>query len=384
MSARNVALLLAGLMLAAQPSQAQTRARLLLGGGTATDLQGVRSGAWLFAPSLSFAPDRNAVVALGGRFTRFTDQGWSVGGTAATALRLPVASTVGILLTGNGDLVRTSYHATYLSATGIPALEWRPGGLTLWAGFRLATARTTLDSRLPLSPRPPLTLSGSGPAFGAGYQWPGITLGYREEHSRPGGSSVTDRTVSLTLTRGPVSVGGSLGLRRGEAEQRTFGSANLSLTLVGGVDLVATAERYPSNLLTGTLPGRALTAGLSLGFGGPRGSPAFPRPAGVPPLPAGMTRLAYTAPEAERVEVAGDWNRWHPQALARTGNGVWYLDLAIPAGYYRYAFRVNGTNWKVPKGVAAVDDGFGGKSAWLSVSEPGRTASQSANRKEAP
>jgi hypothetical protein len=29
-----------------------------------------------------------------------------------------------------------------------------------------------------------------------------------------------------------------------------------------------------------------------------------------------------------------------------------------------------------------VDDGFGGKSGWLTVREPGRTTRQSANRKE--
>jgi 1,4-alpha-glucan branching enzyme len=100
--------------------------------------------------------------------------------------------------------------------------------------------------------------------------------------------------------------------------------------------------------------------------------------------PAGATRLALAAPEASRVEVAGDWNGWQLVALTRSTNGVWYADLPIPSGVYRYAYRIDSKTWEVPKGVAAVNDGFGGKSAWLTVRESGRTAAQSANRKEAP
>jgi hypothetical protein len=70
------------------------------------------------------------------------------------------------------------------------------------------------------------------------------------------------------------------------------------------------------------------------------------------------------------VEVAGDWNHWRPVPLTRGNNGVWYGDFAIAPGLYRYAFRINGTVWEVPEGVAAVNDGFGGKSAWLSVRKP--------------
>ena len=45
----------------------------------------------------------------------------------------------------------------------------------------------------------------------------------------------------------------------------------------------------------------------------------------------------------------------------------------IPPGQYRYAFRVDDKEWKVPEGAAASDDDFGGKSAWLVVATPGST-----------
>jgi 1,4-alpha-glucan branching enzyme len=70
------------------------------------------------------------------------------------------------------------------------------------------------------------------------------------------------------------------------------------------------------------------------------------------------------------VELAGDWNNWVPRAMRRDAAGVWYQDVQLAPGAYRYAFRVDGQRWTVPRGAATVDDGFGGRSAWLSVPAP--------------
>jgi 1,4-alpha-glucan branching enzyme len=90
----------------------------------------------------------------------------------------------------------------------------------------------------------------------------------------------------------------------------------------------------------------------------------------IAPPARGMTRVAIRAGEARRVDLAGDFSKWQPIAARRADNGVWYVDLDLPPGEYRYAFRVDGKDWRVPEGVAAVDDEFGGKSAWLRVSRP--------------
>jgi 1,4-alpha-glucan branching enzyme len=94
----------------------------------------------------------------------------------------------------------------------------------------------------------------------------------------------------------------------------------------------------------------------------------MPSPAGVPSPAPGSTRISIRAADAERVDLAGDFNKWQPVAATRAGNGVWYVDLPLPPGEYRYAFRINGKEWRVPEGVAAADDDFGGKAAWLTVS----------------
>jgi len=365
-------------------------ARLLLGGGTATDLRGVRSGAWSVAPSLNLQPSAAFALGFGGRGTRFSDGEWSLGGSASAAFRLPLPSGFGLQLGGGGEAIRTSYHASYLWAEGDPALAWRHGPLTLWGGAHGATARTTLAaSGLPLAANT-LTRSQLGPVFGVGLHFVDperrstVELTYREEHGRPGGISLADRSGSVALAEGTVALSGTLGYRDGPDEQRLFGGARVAVTLVPGVTVIGAAESYPANRLLGTVGGRSFTAGLSLGIGGPRRVTSLPVARGVPAVTPGFTRLSFRAKEAERVEVAGDWNGWHLLPLTRAANGVWYADLAIPRGLYRYAFRVNGTHWEVPKGIAAVDDGFGGKSAWLSVTGPPQAAAQSANRKEAP
>jgi len=381
-------------LLGAAIAQGQTAsAKLLIAGGTATDLRGVRSGAYSIAPSLLLAPSASVALSLGGRGTRFSGGEWSLGGNGALAARGVLGAGFALRLDGDGEAIRASYRATYLLAEALPALEWRHSAITLWAGARAATARTSFDAgRLPsaLSPGGTQTASQAGAAFGAALRLASLTrrwdarLSYREEHGRPAGIPVVDRTAGLSVSRGALGVAASLGKRNAADENRLFGGARISVGLTPALALVGAAESYPSNRLTGAVGGRAFTAGLSLALGGAHSPRALPKPAGVPQVRPLYTRLSLSAPAAHQVEVAGDWNEWRPVPLSKSSNGVWYVDLMIPAGSYRYGFRVDGTSWTIPKGVAAVNDGFGGKSAWLSVPETGRTGSQSANRKEAP
>lgn len=374
----------------AQPATA----RVLVAGGTATDLRGVHSGAYTVAPSLLLTPAGSVALSFGGRGTRFSGGEWSLGGSTGLALSGGLGAGLSLVLNGSGDAIHTSYGATYLSADGLPALEWHRGPIALWGGIHAAAARSTVAALggRPLLPSGSnqLTRTLTGPAFGGSVHltsWDqriSGTLSYREEHGRPDGVQVTDRTVGLSVASHGLALNGSIGKRSAADESPWFGGARLAVALIPGVALIGAAESYASNRLTGTLGGRAFTAGLSLGFGGPRAPRPLPTPAGVSRAAPELTRLSLAAPQARQVEVAGDWNGWRLVPLARSANGVWYVDLAIPPGGYRYSFRIDGTAWEIPKGVAAVNDGFGGKSAWLTVRESGRTAAQSANRKEAP
>ena len=61
-----------------------------------------------------------------------------------------------------------------------------------------------------------------------------------------------------------------------------------------------------------------------------------------------LVRLMFDAPDARRVAVAGDFNRWDAEAtpLVRDSRSHrWSVTLAVRDGDHRYAFVVDGTRW---------------------------------------
>ncbi len=80
-------------------------------------------------------------------------------------------------------------------------------------------------------------------------------------------------------------------------------------------------------------------------------------------------RLTFHSPQAQRVAVAGDFNKWKTDAHEmKKSNGIWSIDLKLKPGIYSYSFVVDGKSW-VPDPGAEVfqDDGFGSRNAVLKV-----------------
>lgn len=389
---------LAGLLLALVPgplSGQRVEGRLGLSGGSATDERGLRASAYSFAGSLTVPASPRATLSLGGGFTRFDAGDWSLAGSGVFAGHASVVGPVGFGLTTGGAATRTSYDASILAADVIPTLELRFPRVRIFAGARGALARTSFDAPDPQgpggifrSPAPrPIERSGLGPAVGvsvtlATFEAGGLVAGYRGERLRVEGETVDDHVARVAVLAYPVTLSGSLGLRRSPSERSTYGGARLSVAVAGPVLVDLAAESYPTNALTGTAAGRSVSAGLSIALGGMKRPRPLPAPAGVGRPAAGLVRLSIRAPDAERVEVAGDWNNWRFLAAARAPNGVWYADLAIPPGEYRYAFRLNGRRWAVPEGAVSVDDGYGGTSALLVVRAAGRREMASRTNRE--
>lgn len=384
-TAREAAGLLLATLLhaAAHPLVAQHTTQVSLFGGVATDQLGRRSNAIGVSPSLTFAPGTNVSAQLAGNATRFAADAWSLGGSAAVLGREPFGRR--LALTVRGDASASRLHgggsATFLQGEISPTLELNVSRATLFGGGRLAGGATSQAVRAPaaglLTPGTHRTSrssrSGAGALYGAVVTLidegeTSAALSGREDRVRVGGVAFVDRTVSLAVARGAASVAANLGSRRGPDDRGTFGSATLVLPLAPRAALEVSGGRYASNPLVGTPAGEFLSVGISLRFTGEH-EPRLPRPADVPPPARGMTRLSIRAPDARTVEIAGDFNRWNAVSARRAPNGVWYADLRLGPGRYRYAFRVNGVEWRVPDGATAVDDGFGGKSAWLSVDE---------------
>lgn len=373
-------------LLSQRASAQQTQTQIAVSGGVATDQRGVHSSAITIAPTLSLLPASGVSLQLGGNATRFSTQVWSLGANAALSGRNPLGRFAALTLSANGSASTLASGASGTFALGeiVPAVELFAGPLTLFGGVR-ATAGRSSQPGIVAAP-PPIfggprdapsiveTTSGAGPLFGAALRLNGsagsMQLGAREDRLHVADETLVDRSISLVAAHDRITVGAALGRRSAPGENVTFASVSTSLRLTSDVSLDIAAGRYPTNRVLNTPAGRYASAGLSLHFGGVDRAPELPRPSGVRSPRAGMTRLSIRAPDARRVEVAGDFTEWKFVAASRAANGVWYADLTIPPGQYRYAFRINGTEWRVPDGATAVADGFGGKSAWITV--PGR------------
>lgn len=88
-------------------------------------------------------------------------------------------------------------------------------------------------------------------------------------------------------------------------------------------------------------------------------------------------RFVLVAPRASSVALVGDFNDWDPartpmQTAAAGARGVWTAVLPLSPGRYRYAFLVDGAQWRAdPSAPAALDDGFGAPSSVLTVGAGG-------------
>jgi hypothetical protein len=88
----------------------------------------------------------------------------------------------------------------------------------------------------------------------------------------------------------------------------------------------------------------------------------------VVPTPGGDSardgvKFVLVAPQAARVSLVGDFNRWDPAAtpMQRTPTGgTWSVVVPLSAGRHEYAFVVDGKQWVPdPSAPLAPVDGFG-------------------------
>ncbi len=125
--------------------------------------------------------------------------------------------------------------------------------------------------------------------------------------------------------------------------------------------------RAPALSPLAALAGAAVVAAGAFGLAAWSGAaPGVSRRA----APAVVARLAYRAPLAREVAVAGDFNAWKPELarMRRGQGGVWTVEIPLsPGRRYEYMFLVDGRWVTDPTAPASVDDGFGGRNAVLDL-----------------
>lgn len=109
----------------------------------------------------------------------------------------------------------------------------------------------------------------------------------------------------------------------------------------------------------------------------PAGSAASALAAAESANGARLVQFVLVAPEAEHVNLVGDFNDWRRDATPLTptaSGGVWTVAVPLSPGQHQYAFVVDGTQWIAdPTAPREIGDDFGAPSSLITVTPAGRS-----------
>jgi len=208
------------------------------------------------------------------------------------------------------------------------------------------------------------------------------------DRSFVGDTAYSDLRSSARLQRGVVLLEGTLGARifSTGAGRGVYGEGSATVPLGRYTALIVAAGRYPTDVITGSIAGRYISAGIRLGaLGLHRSLPTVrPRPA-IPhssngtnglALPAAarleiaprtssddQVRLTLYAPGAGAVEISGDFTDWQPVELRRsaTNRDAWEGSFRMAPGIHRINVRRGRGPWMAPAGTSRSADDFDGE-----------------------
>jgi hypothetical protein len=353
----------------------------------------VSFSATLLALPLTLAAQRQASLGIGTGIVRYA------GGSSFSALTVsPAAQRLSSL--------------SYLGAGGAVSLleggAWAgQGRADVWAALsRRATGlRPALSATIAASTRSDGIAAGSGTALieavrNSGAIGAGVVVGVIEgapgvgalrlrargwwqfsalpaqlsltaEGTRFLGAWYTDVVGGVTVDRGRII--GSLwtsGRLSGTYGSTGAASATVQYFITPSLALEASGGNYLRDPFQG-LPRAGFAAG-GIRFFTSRRSSAPVAPPALRPLVAehrgGDTVVVrFRMPAARSVAIAGNWNAWTPAPLRALGDDIWEAALLLAPGTYYFNLVVDGNEWVVPGGVAAISDGMGGLLAVMNV-----------------
>lgn len=136
---------------------------------------------------------------------------------------------------------------------------------------------------------------------------------------------------------------------------------------------------FATAALAAGLVGIGVLGGLAINRDGRPAAERLPAVAvGQPQLPDSIAprtvKFVLVAPQAARVSVVGDFNRWDAAATpmqSQGTDGTWTVFVPLEPGLHTYSFVVDGTHFvSDPSAPVAPDDGFGHRSSVLLVRRP--------------
>jgi hypothetical protein len=368
----------------ASGTNAQIAGRLDAGSGTMRTGSESPFGIVRIAPSFQFTSVR-FLLTTEGDFAGHTEHGWQSKGRLAATVRQTLVGQLEARLGIQGAASRTRWGRSAGGLLGEARLQLGSDARGLSLGLGSGSSFTT-GSTQPLSRIEAGGWSRVG-RFDLGF-WlkhtgltvPGATADDRTpgDTLQVGGSGnrrtlqdhYTDVEATLGWTRGNFAVQAGAGRRFGKAFD--FGSWHVTALyqVTSRVALVASSGRFPVDVVSG-LPSGAFTT-LSMRFH-LRDDAEVPR---QPERTAGRIKnqlftavrgddgnhlITIRVPQANVVELMGDFTDWNPVLLVPGDADQWLLRMRIPPGMHEVNVRIDGGAWTVPAGLTAVDDGLGGR-----------------------
>jgi len=348
----------------AAPAAAQFDGSVGAGAGTVRYPGGTSFGSGILSPSVRYTSDP-FVADLSGSIASLPGGDW-------VGLGLADLSAVTTPSRGGRQLgVEATFAGTTRTGGGPTAAAYAVGELrwsaTTW-GAALAAGPSTglIAGELPVTALHARVRAWWRP--GADATSPTVQLSVEPTHFPDGW--FTDASAGATLERGRAVVSLWTVARlsstyassaAGSASLQVFVTPRVSLEVGGGSSLSDPYQDLPrAGFIT-----FAVRLHKSLR---PRPTAAVRRWAPLVPQPRGDSLVVqFRMPGARSVAIAGDWNAWQPARLRALGDDVWEGALVLRRGLYHFNLQVDGSDWVVPNGVAAVPDGLGGMVAVLIV-----------------
>jgi hypothetical protein len=178
-------------------------------------------------------------------------------------------------------------------------------------------------------------------------------------------------TVGLGIEGGLLEAGVSGGGRAGDLRDGAWGSARVMYAITPWTIVEAALGRYARDI-TGFTEGVFGSVGVRFNLS----RTARARWVSEPVDAVRVERvndervrvtIRHSVRQGDRLEIAGDWNEWLPEALRQEGADRWAIDLRLAPGVYKFALLVNGQGWTVPEAVPTVPDDFGGEVGLLVI-----------------
>lgn len=364
---RSPLLVVCALLGAATSIHAQLAAALEAGASRVAFDEGAASTAFSLTPSLQWERQNLTLLTLA-TYSSFPSGGWSLQGAASgswlAAATSPVKAEIGVFASGSTSesagnseqfLARSRLH---WSGDRLGTWLGVGGG---WGGFESErTGSVSLEGAAWLR-------AGRATLIGS------VVPVYVGDDRR-----YVDGQIDAQVPLWRLLIQSQIGVRgwsRPESEpSRAWGNVTALLPLSTHLALVGSGGSYPEDAVQELPSGSFVSISLRLTTGRiPRPEPGplvrsqrrepLSRPVALE-LTARRDREMVTfrvrAPEANSVDIMGDFTRWKAQPMSRAKRDRWEWRVPLPPGQYRVNLRVDGGPWGTPAGMTTVEDEFGG------------------------